>query len=390
MAGDYQNEVPVGQLGIIALPGCETVAQQINAYITKWRREYADKLSAEDILHRYVRDSYVIEASFPRFGTGEGKANISQSVRGYDLFFLCDCFHYGVTHEMYGMQVPTSPDEHFANLKRVISATAGKARRMTVIMPMLYEGRQHRRSSRESLDCAMALQELSALGVSNIITFDAHDARVQNAIPLCGFEDVRTTYQMIKAIVRTVPDINIQKDHLMIISPDEGGMGRCIYYANMLGVDIGMFYKRRDYSTIKNGRNPIVAHEFLGDNVEGKDVILPDDMIASGDSMIEVATKLRDLGAQRIFLCVSAGLFCNGLERFDLAYRQGLFTKVFTTNLIYQTPELLAREWYVSVDMSKYVSFLIDTINHDMSISSLLNPSDRIQKLLVEQGYRIG
>ncbi|MDR1928409.1 MAG: ribose-phosphate pyrophosphokinase [Oscillospiraceae bacterium] len=390
LAGDYQNAVPAGQLGIIALPGCEELGKRIDAYISKWRREYAAKLPADDILHRYVKKSYLIGVQFPRFSTGEGKATIMQSVRGYDLFLLCDCFNYGVTYEMYGQAFPTSPDEHFANLKRAISAAAGKERRLTVIMPMLYEGRQHRRSNRESLDCATALQELVSLGVKNIITFDAHDPRVQNAVPLCGFENVPPIYQMIKAIVNTVPDINISKEHLMVISPDEGGMARCIFYSNMLGVDLGMFYKRRDYSVIRHGRNPIIAHEFLGDNVEGKDVIIVDDMIASGDSMIEVASTLHELGAQRIFCCVTFGLFSAGLERFDAAYKAGLFTKIFTTNTVYSTPELIGREWHTVVDMSKYISYLIDTINHDMSLSRLLTPADRIQRLLVDRGYRLG
>ncbi|MDR2526106.1 MAG: ribose-phosphate pyrophosphokinase [Oscillospiraceae bacterium] len=390
LAGDYQNAVPFGQLGILPLPGTEALAGRIDDYIVQWRREYAAKLPEDDILHRYVKDSYIIDCSFPRFGTGEGKAMIGHSVRGYDLFLLCDCFNYGVEYEMYGKRFPTSPDEHFANLKRAISAAGGKERRLTVIMPMLYEGRQHRRSGRESLDCAMALQELERLGVKNIITFDAHDARVQNAIPHCGFENVPCTYQMIKALTNTVPDLNIHKDHLMVISPDEGGMARSIFYSNMLGVDLGMFYKRRDYSVIKGGRNPIIAHEFLGDNVAGKDVIVVDDMISSGDSVLDVATRLKELGAERVFFCIAFGLFSAGFAHIDAAYNAGIFDKIFTGNMVYTPPELREKPWHVSVNMSKYISYIIDTINHDMSLSGVLTPRDRIQHLLIEKGYRLG
>ena len=290
---------------------------------------------------------------------------------------------------MYGEDHPMSPDDHYANLKRAISAVAGKARKITVIMPMLYEGRQHRRLSRESLDCADMLRELCLnYGADNFITFDAHDPRVQNAVPQSGFENVQPVYQMIKAMCKNITDLNIDRDHMMVISPDEGGMGRCIYFSSVLGVDLGMFYKRRDYSTIIDGRNPIVAHEFLGDNVEGKDVIIIDDMISSGDSMIEVATRLKELKANRIFICASFGLFCNGLKTFDKAYADGLISKVFTTNLIYSTPELLAREWYVSVDMSKYCAYIIDTLNHDESVSKLLDPKDRINNILIKYGFK--
>jgi len=386
--GEYFGAVPAGKLGIIALPGCERMARQIDSYIVGWRGEYAKTLPP-DIQH-YTRDSYLIDAKLLRFSTGEGKAVITQSVRGYDLFILCDCFNYGETYEMYGREYPMSPDDHFANLKRVISAAAGKERRLTVIMPMLYEGRQHRRNNRESLDCAMMLQELESLGVENLITFDAHDPRVQNAIPNCGFESVPPIYQMIKAIINHVPDVNLHKDHLMVISPDEGAISRCISYSTALGVDVGMFYKRRDYSILKGGRNPIIAHEFLGGNMHGKDVIVVDDMIASGDSMIDVCSKLKELGAERVFCCAAFGLFTSGLARMDAAYKAGLFDKIFTCDMIYGTPELLEREWHVSVRMSKYISYIIDTLNHDMSISRLLNPADRIQRLLVQRGYRIG
>ena len=377
------TSIPVGPLGIIALPGCAELARKIDNYLTSWRTKRDSESMRTTAYKDYFRDSYLIKVDFPRFGTGEGKALIQDSVRGLDLFIVCDMFNYGVTYNMYGMTVPMSPDDHYANLKRVISATGGKAKRITVIMPMLYEGRQHRRSRRESLDCADALLELCEhMGVDNIITFDAHDPRVQNAIPLHGFENVSPTYQMIKAMLRSVSDLKIDKEHMMVISPDEGGMSRCIYYSTVLGLDLGMFYKRRDYSTVVNGRNPIVAHQFLGDNVEGKDVIIVDDMISSGDSMIEVARKLKDLKARRIFIFASFGLFCNGLDVFDTAYETRMIDRVFTTNLIYRTPELLEREWYTEVDMSKYISLLIETLNHDESISGLLDPADRIKRAL--------
>jgi ribose-phosphate pyrophosphokinase len=383
------STIPVGQIGIIAMPGCEELAEKIDNYLVNWRTQRKSEHMETLAFSGYQKDSFLIKTSFPRFGTGEGKATISQSVRGYDLFILCDVFNYGVTYEMYGMTIPMSPDAHYANLKRVISAIGGKARRITVIMPMLYEGRQHKRSGRESLDCANALQELCEfMGVENIITFDAHDARVQNAIPLYGFENVQPVYQMIKALVNKVKDIKIDQDNLMIISPDEGGMSRCIYYSTVLEVELGMFYKRRDYTKIVNGRNPIVAHEFLGDNVEGKDVMVVDDMISSGESMIEVAKKLKELKAKRIFICAGFGLFCNGIESFDKAYEDGLIDRVFTTNLVYRTPELLKREWYTEVDLSKYISYIVDTLNHDMSVSKLLNPADRINSLLIRCGFR--
>ncbi len=389
---DYTQEfttIPYGPLGIIALPGCEELASKIDRYIVKWRAQKQSEHKHSIAFSGYERDTYIIKAGFPRFGTGEGKGTIAESVRGYDLFIVADVFNYGVTHNIYGMEVPMTPDEHYANLKRAISAVAGKAHRITVIMPMLYEGRQHKRSNRESLDCALALQELcNMMGVDNIITFDAHDPRVQNAIPLHGFENVQPVYQMIKALVNHVPDLMLDNDHMMVISPDEGGMGRGIYYSTVLGLELGMFYKRRDYSRVVNGRNPIVAHEFLGDNVDGKDVMIVDDMISSGESMLEVATKLKELGAKRIFVFSSFGLFCEGLESFDKAYADGIISKVFTTNLVYRTPELLKREWYCEVDMSKYVSYIIDTLNHDMSISNLLNPADRIDALLRKKGIK--
>ena len=385
------NSLPVGKLGLIVLPGCEELGEKIDKYLVDWRTARENEHKDNILFHGYHKDSYLINAKFFRFGTGEGKCVISQSVRGYDIYIVCDCFNHGVTYEMYGHKdIPMSPDDHYSNLKRAISAIAGKARRITVIMPMLYEGRQHKRTGRESLDAADFLKELcEGLGVDNIITFDAHDARVQNAIPHHGFENVQPVYQMIKALVRTVDDLKISKDKLMIISPDEGGMHRCIYYATVLGVELGMFYKRRDYSKIVKGRNPIIAHEFLGTNVEGKDVIIVDDMISSGDSMIEVATKLKELKANRIFICTAFGLFCNGFEEFDKAYASGMFNKVFTTNLIYRMPELLEREWYCEVDLSKYCAYIVDNLNHDLSVSKLLDPVDRINALLLKHGFEI-
>ena len=386
---DLQN-IPYGKLGILALPGCEELALKIDNYLVGWRTKRESEHKDTIQFNGYQRDTYLLKASFPRFGTGESKCQIKESVRGYDIFILCDCFNYGITHEIYGHEVPLSPDEHFANLKRAIAAMTGKARRITVIMPMLYEGRQHKRSARESLDCALMLQELFDLyGIDNLITFDAHDPRVVNAIPLKGFENVYTTYQMIKAIVNNIPDLKIDKEHLTIISPDEGGVNRGVYYSSILGLDLGMFYKRRDYSRVVKGRNPIIAHEFMGNDITGKDVIVVDDMISSGDSMIEVAQKLKSMGARNIYVCCAFGLFCNGLELFDKAYQEGAITRVFTTNLIYRTPELLERPWFCEVDLSKYISLLIDALNHDMSISTLLNHAQKIKPFLESRGFKI-
>lgn len=380
--------IPYGPLGIIALPGTEALAEKINKYLVKWREDQIRSHKENIAFYGYQRDNYLIDTTVARFGSGEGKAVINDTVRGYDLYILVDCFNYSVTYNMYGKEVPKSPDDHFSDLKRVISAASSKAKRINVIMPMLYEGRQHKRSSRESLDCAMALQELTALGVENIITFDAHDQRVQNSIPHKSFENVMPTYQMIKSLVNSVDDLTIDPDHLMVISPDEGAMHRCIYFATQLGVNLGMFYKRRDYTRVVNGRNPIVAHQYLGDSVEGKDIIIVDDMISSGESMLEVARKLKELKAKRIFVCTAFGLFCNGLEIFDKANEEGVFEKVFTTNGIYQSEELLSRDWYESVELSKYLAYFLDTINHDLSVSSLLDNSDKIDKLLKSRGLK--
>nr|WP_297031211.1 ribose-phosphate pyrophosphokinase [uncultured Eubacterium sp.] len=380
--------IPYGPLGIIALPGTEKLAEKINTYLVKWREDQIRNHKENIAFYGYQRANYLIDTTIARFGSGEGKAVINDTVRGYDLYILVDCFNYSVTYNMYGKEVPKSPDDHFSDLKRVISAASSKAKRINVIMPMLYEGRQHKRSSRESLDCAMALQELTSLGVENIITFDAHDQRVQNSIPHKSFENVMPTYQMIKALVNSVDDLSIDPDHLMVISPDEGAMHRCIYFATQLGVNLGMFYKRRDYTRVVNGRNPIVAHQYLGESVEGKDIIIVDDMISSGESMLEVARKLKELKAKRIFVCTAFGLFCNGLEIFDKAHEEGIFEKVFTTNGIYQSDELLARDWYESVELSKYLAYFLDTINHDLSVSSLLDNSEKIDKLLNSKGLK--
>mgnify|MGYP004460000807 FL=1 len=361
----------LGRLGVIGMKGCEEMVQKINAHLQKFNQEEGKQT-----------DSFLIPVSSPRFGTGEAKALIMHSIRTYDMYIVMDAFNYGVTYKMYGQERPMSPDDHFQDVKRVISAMGGKAKRITVIMPMLYEGRQHKRVARESLDCALALQELETMGVDNIITFDAHDPRVQNAIPLTGFENVHATYQMIKACLRYDDQIILNKDNTMIVSPDEGAVGRCIYYSSVLGMDLGMFYKRRDYATVVDGKNPIVAHEFLGSDLAGKDVIVVDDMIASGDSMIDVAKELKKRKARRVLVFSTFGLFTEGLDKFNQAYESGLIDAVFTTNLVYRMPELLKAPWYHEVDMSKYIALIIKTLNDDNSISELLTPIGRIEKIL--------
>ena len=376
------NSIPVGSLGMIPLDNCKPLGQKIDEYLVKWRTERESEHKESLAFAGYQRGSYILKAKVPRFGSGEGKGVVQESVRGYDLYIMADVTNHSLTYSLFGNENHMSPDDHYQDLKRIIAAVSGKARRITVIMPFLYESRQHKRTSRESLDCAIALQELIRMGVDHIITFDAHDPRVQNAIPLHGFETVQPNYQFIKALLKTVPDLQLDSKHMMVISPDEGGMKRAIYIANVLGLDMGMFYKRRDYTKIVDGRNPIVAHEFLGTSVEGKDMIIIDDMISSGDSMLVVAAALKARNANRIFVFSTFGLFTNGLVKFDKAYEDGMITIVFTTILIYQTPELLSKEWYVSTDMSKYIAYLIDTLNHDASISDLLNPSERINKFV--------
>ncbi len=376
--------IPVGSLGIISLEGCKILGDKIDKYLVKWRTERESEHKDSLAFSGYQRDSYLLNAKVPRFGSGEAKGMILQSVRGVDLYLLVDVCNYSLTYSLCGHENHMSPDDHYQDLKRIIAAVGGKARRITVIMPFLYESRQHKRTARESLDCALALQELVRMGVDNIITFDAHDPRVQNAIPLHGFETVQPAYQFIKGLLKNVKGLQIDSDHMMVISPDEGGMKRAIYIANVLGLDMGMFYKRRDYTTIVNGRNPIVAHEFLGSSVEGKDMIIIDDMISSGESMIETAAALKARKANRIFVFSTFGLFTNGLEKFDKAYEVGIIDRVLTTNLVYQTEDLLSREWYINCDMSKYIAYIIDTLNHDSSISDLLSPSERIQNVVAK------
>ena len=376
------NTIPYGRLGIIAMDSCAALGKKVDNFLIQWRKERELEHKSTLFFDGYERDSYLIGCKTPRFGSGEAKGTILESVRGDDIYILVDVCNYSLTYSLCGHTNHMSPDDHFQDLKRIIAAVGGKARRINVIMPFLYESRQHRRTGRESLDCALALQELVHMGVENIITFDAHDPRIQNAIPLHGFETVQPAYQFIKGLLRNEPDLTVDSDHLMVISPDEGGMSRAIYIANNLGVDMGMFYKRRDYSTIVDGRNPIVAHEFLGSDVAGKNMILIDDMISSGDSMIECAQLLKDMNANKIFLCSTFGLFTNGLDKFDQAYEKRIFDRILTTNLVYQTPELLQRPYYINCDLSKYIALLVDTLNHDSSISHLLNPEERIQKVL--------
>ena len=378
------DNIPAGTLGIIAIDGCQAMGKEVDHFITTWRREDGHKFMDDVVFSGYQRDSYLVNAHVPRFGSGEAKGVIDESVRGMDLYILVDVCNYSLTYSMSGNTNHMSPDDHYQNLKRIIAAVGGKAKRINVIMPFLYESRQHKRSSRESLDCALALQELTHLGVDNIITFDAHDPRVQNAIPLSGFETVRPTYQFVKGLLDRYDDLIIDSDHMMAISPDEGATERAVYLANVLNLDMGMFYKRRDYTRVVNGRNPIVAHEFLGSSVEGKDVIILDDMISSGDSILDVAKQLKSRNAKRIFAAATFGLFTNGLDKFDEAYESGLIDGVLTTNLIYQTPELLSRPYYINCDMSKYVALMIDTLNHDGSISDILDPSERIQVCVEE------
>ena len=374
--------IPVGSLGMIPLEGCKSLGEKVDYYLVKWRTERESEHKDSLAFSGYQRDTYILDAKVPRFGSGEAKGIIKESVRGTDLYILVDVANYSLTYSLCGHKNHMSPDDHYQDLKRIIAAVGGKARRITVIMPFLYESRQHKRTTRESLDCALALQEMVNMGVDNIITFDAHDARVQNAIPLHGFETVQPAYQFIKGLLNHVKDLQIDADHMMVISPDEGGMSRAIYIANVLGLDMGMFYKRRDYTQVVNGRNPIVAHEFLGSSVEGKDMIIIDDMISSGESVLEVAAALKQRKANRIFVFATFGLFTAGLDGFDKAYEDGIINRVLTTNLIYQTPELLSREWYINCDMSKYIAYLIDTLNHDTSISDLLNPVERITSVV--------
>ena len=387
----FNDRLPLAPLKIAALESCRDLAQKVNDHIVNFRRNDTEELIRRqgNLQYRgYDVDSYLLDCACPRFGSGEAQGIVNESVRGTDIFCMVDVTNHSLTYKMSGYVNHMSPDDHYQDLKRIIGATASTAHRINVIMPFLYESRQHKRTHRESLDCAMALEELVSMGVSNIITFDAHDPRVQNAIPLSGLDNFMPTYQFVKALFKHDNTLRIDKDHLMVISPDEGAMSRAVYLANNLGVDMGMFYKRRDYTRIVNGRNPIVAHEFLGTSVEGKDMIIIDDMISSGESMLEVAAALKERKANKIFVFSTFGLFTNGLDKFDKAYENGIIDKVLTTNLIYQTPELLQREWYINCDMSKYIAYIIDTLNHDSSISDLLNPNERIQNIVAK--YKTG
>ena len=380
--------IPVGPLGLIPLKSCEDLGKKVDAWLVEWRKERESEHKTTIAFAGYQKDSYIIGAKTPRFGSGEAKGELTESVRGDDLYIMVDVCNYNMTYTMNGLKNHMSPDDHYQDLKRVIAAVGGKGRRINVIMPFLYESRQHKRTGRESLDCAMALRELVDMGVENIITFDAHDPRVQNAIPLKGFETVQPIYQFIKYLLKNEKELEIDSDHMMVISPDEGGMGRAVFFANVLGLDLGMFYKRRDYTKIITGRNPIVAHEFLGASVEGKDVIIVDDMISSGESMLDTAKELKRMKARKVFICTTFGLFTGGLKKFDEYYENGIIDRVLTTNLVYQTPELLSKPYYINVDMSKYIALIIDNLNHDASLSDLLNPTGRINRLLAK--YRAG
>ena len=383
----FNDRLPLAPLKIAALESCRDLAQKVNDHIVNFRRNDTEELIRRqgNLQYRgYDVDSYLLDCACPRFGSGEAKGIVNESVRGTDIFCMVDVTNHSLTYKMSGYVNHMSPDDHYQDLKRIIGATASTAHRINVIMPFLYESRQHKRSSRESLDCAYALQELTAIGVDNVLTFDAHDPRVQNAIPLKGFDNIMPTYQFIKALLRSTNDLEIDNEHLMVISPDEGAMNRTMYFSSVLGVDIGMFYKRRDYSVVVDGRNPIVDHEFLGASVEGKDVMIIDDMISSGESMLDVARELKRRKARRVFCISTFGMFTNGLESFDKAYEEGLIYKVITTNCTYQRPDLFERPWYVSCDVAKYIALLIDSINHEASISAILNPHDRITKRLEE------
>ena len=374
--------IPVGPLGLIALDSHKELGKKVNDYLVSWRQERNHEHKNSLSFQGYERDSYLINAEVPRFGSGEAKGVIRQSVRGADLYLLVDVCNYSMTYNLCGYTNHMSPDDHFQDLKRIIAAVGGKARRINVIMPFLYESRQHKRTKRESLDCALALQELIDMGVDNIFTFDAHDPRVQNAIPLYGFDSFNPPYQFMKALLRAEPNLSVDPDHLMIISPDEGAMSRAVYFSNVIGVDMGMFYKRRDYSTVINGKNPIVAHEFLGSDIKGKSVIIIDDMISSGESMLDVAKQMKDRGAKQVFVCTTFGLFTDGFEKFDEFHEKGYIDRVITTNLTYLPPAFYEREYFTVADMSKFIALIIDSMNHDVSISSVLSPTDRLHALL--------
>ena len=384
----HTETIPYGTLGIIPLASCTEMGKKVDEYLVKWREQRQNENTSTLNFAGYKRDSYIVNAKTPRFGSGEGKGVLVDSVRGHDLYIMLDVCNYSLEYTVCGFKNHMSPDDHYADLKRVIAAAGGKARRINVIMPFLYESRQHKRTGRESLDCALMLQELTAMGVENIITFDAHDPRVQNAIPLSGFDSFDPPYQFLKALFREVPDIKPDKEHLMIVSPDEGAMHRAVYFSNVLGVDMGMFYKRRDYSTVVNGKNPIVAHEFLGDSVEGKDVVIIDDMISSGESMLDVARQLKERKAGRVFVCTTYGLFTDGVAKFDEYYEKGWLDRVITTNLNYRIPELLDRPYYIEANMSKYLASIIDIINHDVSVEKVRSSNEKIMSLMEKVNSR--
>ena len=379
-----ENTLPIAPLKLIAMESCKPLGQKVNDYIVSFRENTINEVTESPLYRNYKANNYQVDCSCPRFGSGEAKGILKETIRGTDLFIMTDVCNYSLTYTVNGHLNHMSPDDHYQDLKRIIAAATGKARRINVIMPFLYESRQHKRTRRESLDCALALEELDAMGVSNIITFDAHDPRVQNAIPLSGFDSFNPQYQFLKALFREVPDLKADKEHLMIISPDEGAMARAVYFSNILGVDMGMFYKRRDYSTVVNGKNPIVAHEFLGDSVAGKDVIVIDDMISSGESMLDVAKQLKDRNANRVFVCTTFGLFTDGLKKFDEYYEKGYIHKVITTDLNYRTPELLERPYYEPAAMGKYLASIMDTLNHDVSVEKVRSTTSKITKLLAK------
>ena len=383
-----EKTLPTAPMKLVAMESCKDLGQKVNDYLVSFRKDTINEITNSPLYANYKSNSYLVDCSCPRFGSGEAKGILKETIRGTDLFIMTDVCNYSLTYSVNGHLNHMSPDDHYQDLKRIISAATGKAHRINVIMPFLYESRQHKRTKRESLDCALALEELTAMGVENIITFDAHDPRVQNAIPLSGFDSFDPPYQFMKALFKAVPDLIVDKEHLMIISPDEGAMHRAIYFSNVLGVDMGMFYKRRDYSTIVNGKNPIVAHEFLGDDVTGKDVIIVDDMISSGESMLDVAKKLKERGAGRVFVCTTFGLFTEGFDKFDDYYEKGYITKVITTNLTYLPSIVNEKPYFVTADMSKFLALIIDSLNHDVTIGNVLNPTDKIHSLLEKHNIK--
>lgn len=385
-----ENALPIAPLKIAALDSCKDLGQKVNDYIVQFRQQTLKESLDSPPFSSYQLDNYLVKCNCPRFGSGEAKGLISESIRGKDLFIMVDVCNYSLTYKVNGHLNHMSPDDHYQDLKRIISAANGKAHRLNVIMPFLYESRQHKRTKRESLDCALALQELIDMGVDNILTFDAHDPRVQNSIPLHGFDNFNPPYQFMKALLRAEPELIVDKEHLMIVSPDEGAMHRAVYFSNVLGVNMGMFYKRRDYSTIINGKNPIVAHEFLGDDIHGKDIIIIDDMISSGESMLDVARQIKERGASRVFVCTTFGLFTEGFDIFDDYYNKGYIDRVITTNLTYLPPVAYEKPYFVVADMSKFIALIIDALNHDISIGAVLNPTDKIHALLKKHNESLG